>query len=138
MKSGDPKSNDDLRLVMATKRGGMSPTIEIVSEASKWMKAALKGADVPYSYAACEEQHYGFAVFTLIRSYRKSMICLELKIAEIGSCPYVFAEVRSLGKVEGKLFPFFGPIHSQEDRDILLHYVSDYLLGTEDIEKSST
>jgi len=119
---------------MATKRSGSSPTIDIVSEASAWLKAALKGADIHFNYAACEENHYGFSVFTVIRRYRKNLMSLELKIAEVRSKPYVFAEVHSLGRVEGTLFPFFGDLQSDDERERLLHYIADFLLSTEGSE----
>jgi len=132
MKSGDPQSSEDLRLVIQTKQHAPSITLDVVSDAARWLKAALKGADVKFSYASCEEQnHYGYAAFTVFRSYRGEAVSLEMKIAEIRGTPFVFAEVRSLGKFGGTLFPFFGDLRSDDDRDLLLHYVADYIISTE-------
>ena len=131
MRSGDPQPNDDLRHVIAAKQNTPSHTIEVVSEAARWLKGALKGAQVGYSYGSCEEQERcGFAVFTVVRSYRGMPTTLDMKIAEIRGTPYVFAEVRSHGR-EGTLFPFFGDLQSEDHRDLLMHYVADFVLSTD-------
>ena len=131
MRSGDPQPNDDLRHVLAAKRNTSSRGVEIVSEAASWLKGALKGANVHFSYGSCEEQDYfGFAAFTIVRSYRGMLTTLDLKIAEIREAPYIFAEVRSHGKTEGTLFPFFSDLRSEDHRDLLLHYVADFILST--------
>ena len=132
MKSGDPEPNDDLKLVIAEKKNAPSETVDVVSAASRWLKSALKGAEVSFNYSSCEEEdHYGFSAFTIIRSYRGQPTSLDLKIAEIRSQPYIFAEVRSLGKLEGTLFPFFGNLQSDNDRDLLMHYIADFVMSTE-------
>lgn len=134
MKSGDPKPNDDLKVVMDAKRGGPSSTVDVVSEASGWLKSALKGAGVYYNYASCEEDRYGFSAFTIIRFYQKIPTTLDIKIAEINERPYVFAEVRSLGKFEGTLFPLFVNLKDESDREILLHFIADFVLSTSDCQ----
>jgi len=134
MKSGDPRPNDDLKVVMDAKRGAPSNTVDIVSEASGWLKAALKGAGVFFNYASCDEDQYGFSVFTIIRFYKKIPTTLDIKIAEINGRPYVFAEVRSLGKFEGTLFPFFGNLKDESDRELLLHFVADFVLSTDECQ----
>lgn len=132
MKSGHPQPTQDLKLLIETKRNAPSQTVDIVSGAARWLKAALNGAQVTYNYASCEAQnHYGFAAITLLRSYKRQPVSLDLKIAEIRGEPYVFAEVRSLGKAEGTLFPFFGEVRSDDGRDLLLHYVADFIMSTE-------
>lgn len=133
MKSGDPEPIDDLSLVMAAKKSAPCRTVEIVSEAAGWLKAALKGAGVSFNYSSCEkEDHYGYAAFTIIRNYHGQPSCLDLKIAEVRNRPYIFAEVRSLGKLEGGMFPFFGNLQSDDDRDLLLHYVADFLISADE------
>jgi hypothetical protein len=133
MKSGDPAPVDDLRLIIDTKRHAPTRTVDVVSNTARWVKAALKGANVRFTYSSCEEEdHYGFASFTIIRSYKGDPVSLDLKIAEICDTPYMFSEVRSLGKHEGTLFPFFGEISSEEGRKQLLHYVADFLMSTEE------
>jgi hypothetical protein len=131
MRSGDPKPNDDLRHVIAAKQNGPAQAVEIVSEAARWLKGALKGADVHFSYGTCEERDcFGFAVFTIVRSYQGKPTTLDLKIAEIRQTPYIFAEVRTHGKTEGTLFPFFGDLRSEDQRDLLLHYIADFVVST--------
>lgn len=132
MKSGDPQSSEDLRLVIQSKQHAPSITLDVVSNASRWLKAALKGADVKFSYGSCEDHnHYGYAAFTVVRTYRGEAVSLEMKIAELRGTPYVFAEVRLLGKFGGTQFPFFGNLRSDDDRDLLLHYVADFIISTD-------
>ncbi|MDQ8204370.1 hypothetical protein [Pelagicoccus sp. SDUM812003] len=133
MKSGDPAPIDDLSLVIATKQSSPSRTLEIVSESARWLKAALKGAGVTFNYSSCkDDDHYGFAAVTIIRNYHGQPASLDLKIAEIRGCPYVFAEVRSLGKLDGTMFPFFGNLQSDDERDLLLHYIADFVISADD------
>jgi hypothetical protein len=132
MKSGEPDPVDDLQLIIDTKRHAPMRTVEVVSKTARWMKAALKGAGIHFTYGSCEEEnHYGYASFTIIRKYKGEPVSLELKIAEIGDAPFMFSEVRSLGKLEGTLFPFFGDLSSEEGRNRLLHYVADFVMSTE-------
>ena len=131
MRSGDPDPSQELKLIIETKRHQAPTTIQVVSDAARWVKAALKGADVPFSYSSCDRDHYGYAVITLLRSYNGEPVSLDLKIAEIEDLPYVFAEVRSLGRFGGTMFPFFGDLHSEDSRRLLLHYISDFVLSTE-------
>lgn len=132
MKSGDPEPISDLSLVMATKLSSPSRTLDVVAKASQWLKAALKGANVSFSYSSCEdEDHYGFAAITIVRKYRGEPACLDIKIAEIRDRPYIFAEVRSLGKYEGTMFPFFGDMHSDDERDLLMHYIADFVISAD-------
>lgn len=132
MRSGDPDPIDDLKLIIETKQHSQPRTVEVVSEAARWFKAALKGAGVRYAYASCEEEdHYGYASFTVIRTYRGQPVSLDLKIAEVRDSPHFFAEVRTMGKFEGNLFPFFGDLRSDDSRELLLHYVADFVISTE-------
>ena len=132
MQSGDPAPIDDLKLIIETKQNTPNRAFEVVCEATGWMKAALKGAGVAFSYWSCEEKdHYGFAGFTIVRRYRGEPVCLELKIAEIRDAPHFFAEVRSLGKLDGSLFPFLGEMRSTDSRELLLHYIADFVMSTE-------
>lgn len=132
MKSGDPKPSDDLKLVIASKSSAPPTTLDVVSEAARWLKAALKGADVNFSYASCEDHnHYGYAAFTVLRSYKGEPVSLDLKVAEIRGTPFAFAEVRSRGKHGGTLFPFFGDLRNDDHRELLLHYIADFIMGSE-------
>lgn len=132
MKSGDPEPIDDLSLVIAAKQSAPSQTLEIVSKAASWLKAALKGAGILFTYSSCEkEDHYGFAAFTIIRNYHGQPASLDLKVAEIRNSPFIFAEVRALGKFEGTMFPFFGNLRSEDDRDLLLHYIADFVISAD-------
>ncbi len=132
MLSGDPAPIDDLQLIIETKRHMPTRTLDVVSEASRWLKASLNGAGVKFNYASCEDQdHYGFSACHIARSYKGQGVCLELKVAEIRDAPYAFADVRVMGKSDGGLFPFFGDLATQDGRDLLLHYVADFIMSTE-------
>ncbi len=136
MKSGTPDPDDDLKLILKTKENSPSRTCEIVSEATRWLKAQLNGCEVPYQYAACEEQaHYGHAVFFITRKVDKARMSLELKVAEIEDVPHVFADVHVLGNLDGRLFPYFGEVGSQEGQSRVLHYIADFILSTEPVKK---
>jgi hypothetical protein len=133
MKSGEPAPRYELKLILDKKRSNPHGTIDVVSESAKWLKSELNGAEVVYQYGACDfEDHYGFAVFLIIRKTSRNRLILELKIAEVGNRPYVFAEVRSMGRSSGSLFPFFGEVKSTEGKEQVLHYLSDFLLSTQD------
>ncbi len=132
MKSGDPDPIHDLKLIIDTKRHAPTHTLDVVCDEARWMKAALKGANIAYSYGSCEEEdHYGYAAFTIIRRYRGEPVSLELKIAEVRDEPHFFVDVRSLGKLDGHLFPLFGALRSTDNRDLLLHYIADFVMSTE-------
>jgi hypothetical protein len=132
LKSGNPDPIDDLKLIIDTKRHSPNQTVDVVSDATRWIKAALEGAGIAYTYACCDmEEPFGFAAFTILRSYRREHVVLDLKVAEIKGRPFVFAEIRTTGKLAGTLFPFFGNLRSDEDRDNLLHYIADFMLSSE-------
>ena len=131
MRSGNPEPANNLKLLLEQKLNMSSRTCEVVSEASRWLKAELTGAGVRYHYAACDERdHYGFAVFTITRTNGATQLILETKIAELGEQPYAFAQVRMLGRFDSALFPLFGEIATDEGRQLLLHYISDFVLST--------
>lgn len=132
MKSGKPLPVDDLRMLMERKRSLPSLTCEIVSEASRWLKAVLEGAGVNYHYAACADRdYYGFAVVSVSRRRGSAQLVMELKVAEIGEQPYIFADVRMLGQGPTSFFPFFGTLGDEEGRELALNYISDFLLSTD-------
>lgn len=132
MRSGDPTPIDELKLIIESKQAAPSVTVDVVSDAARWLKSALKGAGVKFSYASCEEQnHYGYAAFTVLRSFNGEPLSLDMKVAEIRGMPHIFAEVRSLGKFDGTMFPFFGDLRSDDDRDLFLHYIADFLISTD-------
>ncbi len=132
MKSGEPGGHDELKLILETKRNMPSTTVDVVCEAARWLKGALVGAGGGFGYATCENHdHYGFAVFSVGRSYRGQEVVLDLKIAEVRDQPMVFAKVYPPGRPGETLFPFFGDLRDDNSRELLLHYVADYLLSTE-------
>jgi hypothetical protein len=132
MKSGSPDPISDLKLIIDTKLNMASRTCEVVSDATRWLKAQLHGCGVQYHYAACEEkEHYGHAVFIISRKHGTNRMALEMKVAEIQDVPYVFADVHVLGKMGGRQFPYFGEVGSEEGQERVLHYIADFFLSTE-------
>lgn len=132
MKSGQPEPIDDLQLIIDTKRHMPHQAVDVISDATRWLKAALGGAGITYSYASCEEgEPYGYAVFTIMRRYRSELMILELKVAEINGLPHVFAKVRTTGTNPDTLFPYFGNLRSDEQRESLLHYIADFIVSSE-------
>jgi len=132
MLSGNPDPSSDLLLIIETKRNSSVDACDIVSEASGWIKAQLKGAGVPFQYGACsKDDHSSFSSFTIVRDSDRARIVFELKIAEIDREPFAFVDVHELGKPTERLFPFFGEIGSDKGRERILHYIADFILGTE-------
>lgn len=136
MKSGEPQPLFDLQTLIAQKRHLPSLTCSVVSEASRWLKAQLIGANVAFQYAACDDRdHYGYSVLLVQRSSTSGQFILEVKIAEIGGKAFVQAQTRMIGRIDGYHFPYFGPFHNPEDREMALQYISDFLLATETEEE---
>jgi len=131
MKSGEAVANEDLKVVIDTKRSSSPQAVDVVSQATRWLKGALSGAGVTYSYAACERaEHYAYAAFSILRTYRDQRVILDIKVAEINAMPYVFVEVHTTGKTPGTLFPYFGNLRSDDDRNVFLHYLADFILSS--------
>jgi hypothetical protein len=139
MRSGEPTPSDELQVLILQRKGTENDSIDVVSSAARWLKAALYGADLPFQYAACGEHGYaGYAIFFIMRSQDDVRLLLEVKLAEIGGKPYAAAEVRTLGHMQGSPFPFFGPITSTSERDLLLHFIADFVASTEPLEGPMT
>lgn len=129
MRSGSPEPANDLSLIMNMKRNQPGRTVEVVSEASRWLKSQFSGAGVAISYSPCEEGNPStFATMSVIKELNGRKLVLSLKIAEIGDKPFVFAEIIPIGNSQGSLFPFFADLSTDEAKQSLLHYVSDFLL----------
>lgn len=132
MLSGNPDPSMDLQLILETKRNSAGTACEIVSDASRWIKAQLKGAGVPFQYGACEKNdHCAYSSFAIVREGDRPRIVFELKIAEIHQEPFAFVDVHPMGKPTERLFPFFGEIGSDQGKIRILHYIADFILGTE-------
>lgn len=131
MKSGTPKATFGLKNIIGLKAASPARAVDVVSEASAWLKSALGGAEVPYDYSPVEENdHFGFSAFTILRTYRGERVNLDIKVSEIKGTPYVAAEVHTLGRLSASLFPFYGEIATEPEQELLLHYIADFLLGT--------
>ncbi len=136
MNSGNPDPSSDLLMVLETKRNSPTRACDIVSGASRWMKAQLKGAGVAYQYGACDrETHASFSSFSIFRETPEQKLLFRLKIAEIGGEPYAFIEAHPVGKPAEILFPFFGEIGGEEGKSRILNYLADFLLSTEKSEE---
>lgn len=121
---------ETLKFLLQTKKADCSRSNDIVAEAASWMRTQLQNAEVPYHYSEGGLGHGTYAYFQIKSMLRETAITLHLKIAEIHSTPYVFAEVRIRGQHESILFPFFGEISGEEGRLLILHYIADFLLST--------
>jgi len=132
MYSGDPNPLGELRLLLEKKRQMPNNTVEIVSEMARWIKGQLEGASIEYQYHACAEKDpYAFGLFFVQRQARDMPCVLEMKISEVGDRPFVFADVFSGRRGEEIGFPFTTPIDTDEGREMLLNYISDFVLSTE-------
>ncbi len=132
MLSGNPDPSSDLQMILETKRNSKPEACDIVSIASRWIKAQLKGAGVPFQYGACEKyDHSAFSSITIVREGEQPRIVFDLKIAEINKEPFAFVDVHLMGKPTERLFPFFGEIGSEQGKERILNYIADFILGTE-------
>lgn len=129
MNSGNPEPADDLSLILNLKRNHSNQTVEVVSQASRWLKAQFAGAGIACNYTPCEPGDPStFATFSVMKEHKGLQLALYLKVAEIHERPFVFAEIIQTGRLHGSLFPFFADISSPESKQNLLHYISDFVL----------
>ncbi|MGF1452990.1 MAG: hypothetical protein ACFB21_13065 [Opitutales bacterium] len=106
-------------------------TCRIVSEAARWLKAELKGAAINFSYGRCNDETFdSYATFVITRKVDEGMLVLDIRIAEVGGQPYVFADARPVGNTHQSGFPIFGEIASEDGKILLLHFISDFVLGS--------
>jgi hypothetical protein len=121
---------ETLKFLLQTKNADCTRSNDIVAEAASWVRSQLQNAEVPFHYSEGGLGHGTYGYFQIKSMLKETAITLHLKIAEIHSTPYVFAEVRIRGQHESILFPFFGEISGEEGRLLILHYIADFLLST--------
>lgn len=121
---------ETLKFLLQAKKADCSRCNEIVAESVLWMSTQFQNAEVPFHYSEGGVNQGKYGYFQIQSLLRQTAITLHLKIAEIHSTPYAFAEVRIRGQHESILFPFFGEIGSEEGREVILHYVADFLVST--------
>ena len=121
---------ETLKFLLQSKGADCSRAQDVVSEAVSWMRSQFQTAEIPFHYSAGGIGHGIYGYFQIKSLLRETAITLHLKIAEINGEPYVFAEIRVRGQHEGILFPFFGPIGSEEGKVTILHYIADFMLST--------
>ena len=114
---------------MNLKQSNPGRAVEVVSEASRWLKAQFAGAGIQCHYTPCEADNpSSFATFSVSKEHKGVQLALYLKVAEIRERPFVFAEVLQTSRMHGSLFPFFADISLDDAKQNLLHYISDFLL----------
>lgn len=130
MHSGNPDPADELSLILNIKRDQPQQALKVVSEASRWLKSQLTGANSQFDYTPCEPNNpSGFATFSVLKEFNGVRLVLDLKVAEVNGKPYVFAEILQIGSLQGRLFPFFADISSHASKQNLLHYIADFLMA---------
>lgn len=129
MNSGNPEPADDLSLILSLKKSNTDQALDVVSDASRWLKAQLNGAKIDYHYTPCSAGDPStFAMFSVTKDHQGAVVVLDMKVAEINSKPFIFAQVLQVGSRHGQLFPFFADISTDESKQNLLHYIGDFLL----------
>lgn len=121
---------ETLKFLLQAKKADCSHSNDIVSESVSWVKTQFQNAEVPFYYSEGGVGHGKYGYFQIKSLLKETAITLHLKIAEIHSTPYAFAEVRIRGQHESILFPFFGEIGSEEGKEVILHYIADFLVST--------
>lgn len=129
MNSGNPEPADELSLILNLKKNNPNQALDVVSEASRWLKAQLSGASVKFHYTPCEADNPStFAMFSVSKDHQGSVVVLDMKVAEINNMPFVFAQVLQVGVRHGQTFPLFANLSATNAKQNLLHYIADFLL----------
>lgn len=121
---------ETLKFLLQSKKADIHAPHEVVSSAVAWMRTQLQNAEIPYHYTDGGTGFGVYGYFQIKTIFRGTAITLHLKIAEINTAPYAFAEVRVRGQHESILFPFFGEIGSDDGKLTILHYIADFILST--------
>ncbi|MGE9296365.1 MAG: hypothetical protein ACQKBV_08790 [Puniceicoccales bacterium] len=120
-----------LSLLIQSKKANPGLSHDVVTEAAEWLQTQLRTAEIDFSFADCEREFCGYALFQFHRVWHQTAITLYVKIAEIHATPYLFADIRVRDRAEQVLFPFFGEIGSDEGKEIALNYIADFHLSVE-------
>lgn len=129
MNSGTPEPADDLSLILNLKKTQSNEALQVVSDASRWLKAQLSGAGAKYHYTPCEADNPSTsAMFSVTKELKGTIVVLDLKVAEVNGKPFVFAQVLKVGAQPTHLFPLFTDLSTQDAKQNLLHYIADFLL----------
>lgn len=132
MYSGNPEPATDLALILQKKRAQPTLNCEVVSDASRWLKSQLVGANIKFTYLSCDSKDfYGYAMFVLQYAHERRQSVLEIKIAEIDNQPHAFCEIKLHGHSAQNIFPLFCEIGSDEGKQHLLAYLADFVLSNE-------
>lgn len=130
MNSGTPDPADELSLILNIKQNNPSTAVDVVSGASRWLKSQLSGAGTEFDYTPCEiDNPSGVSVFSVLKETKGIKLLLDLKVAEVNSKPFVFAQIIQIGSNQGNLFPFFADLSTHEAKQNLLHYIADFLMA---------
>ncbi|MBK1880480.1 hypothetical protein JIN87_26575 [Pelagicoccus mobilis] len=119
---------NDLSLIVKMKASGNGHSVKVVSDTVNWLLAQLLDAGVEASSTPCQIGVSGvFSTIAVAKDYQGSKYTLTLKIAAIRGNPYVSSEVSDWGNCHHSHFPFYGDVSSDEEKQNLLHYISDFL-----------
>lgn len=121
---------ETLKFLLQGKQADRELPSHVVADAVSWLHTQFKNADIPYHYSEGGGGHGIYGYFQIKSMLKAQAITLHVKIAEINTQPYVFAEVRVRGQHETILFPYFGEMGSEEGRLTLLHFIADFMLST--------
>ncbi|MFW5882988.1 MAG: hypothetical protein ACOCVG_01330 [Verrucomicrobiota bacterium] len=140
MLSGNPDPEQDLALLIEQKRNTPGTAPEVVAEASRWLKAQLKGANVKFTYLSCDTaDYYGYSVFIIHHIAAGGQSFLEVKLAEIDGKPFAFCKVRIVASAGGdesapsrgeyEIFSFSTEIAGSEGQRDVLALIADFVLS---------
>jgi hypothetical protein len=134
-----PTPTDALHVLIEKKRHYPSVTCDVVAPTTEWIKALLKEAGISFNFSECEQHdHYGFSTFYLQRWTGNGYLTLQVKVTEIDGKPFVFAALHKMGDIGHSGFPFFQCVDEENGRDLLLNYIADFLLSTEQQQQGTS
>lgn len=127
-----------LKNILVQKKESPHAAHEVVETTTSWLCDELNGAAIEYNRFDCGADFYAYSRITLRRNLHGIDVALEIKIAEINKTPRAFADVRLISQYYRPMLPFSCDLTNSDEKEKLLHYVADFVLGVQsgEIEKN--
>ncbi len=111
---------------------------KLSQELGQWLSNQLNQSGEDHQLYDCDTQFYSYSRITLQRNLHGIQASLEIKIGEIDNAPFYFADVRLIGHYYRPMLPVSGPLSSAPEKNRLLNYIADFVLGVRsgEIEKN--
>ncbi|WP_269525020.1 hypothetical protein [Coraliomargarita parva] len=118
-----------LKALLEVKQSAPHISSQVVNRLTEWLCSELDAAEIEHHRHDSRSDYFSYSRISLYRSLHGIQVALEIKIAEIDQVPQVFANVRLIGHQYKPMFPYFSELKSDKDKEKLLHYIVDFILG---------